>query len=44
MLKLAGMDEILSCYHENICADQEVYYFFDEIQYAADWAQWLKTL
>ena len=44
MLKLAGMDEILACYHENICADQDVYYFFDEIQYAADWAQWLKIL
>lgn len=44
MLKLAGVDEILECYHGNICADQDAYYFFDEIQYAEDWAQWLKTL
>ena len=44
MLKLAGIDEILECYHENIYAEHDVYYFFDEIQYAADWAQWLKTL
>ena len=44
MLKLAGVDEILECYHSNICADQDAYYFFDEIQYAEDWAQWLKTL
>ena len=44
MLKLAGVDKILECYHGNICADQDAYYFFDEIQYAEDWAQWLKTL
>ena len=44
MLKLAGVDEILECYHGNICADQDAYYFFDEIQYAEDWAQWPKTL
>lgn len=44
MLKLAGVDEILECYHGNICADQDAYYFFDEIQYAEDWSQWLKTL
>lgn len=44
MLELAGVDEILECYHGNICADQDAYYFFDEIQYAEDWAQWLKTL
>ncbi len=44
MLKLAGFNEVLECYHRNICADYEVYYFFDEVQYAADWAQWLKTI
>ena len=44
MLKLAGLNEILECYHENIYADQDVYYFFDEIQYASDWAAWLKTI
>lgn len=44
MLKLSGMNEILECYHENVYADQDSYYFFDEIQYAADWDKWLKTI
>jgi len=44
MLKLAGVNEVLECYHENIHAEQDVYYFFDEIQYAADWDAWLKTI
>ena len=44
MLKLSGMNEVLECYHENIYADQDVYYFFDEIQYAQDWDKWLKTI
>lgn len=44
ILKLAGLDVVLECYHENICADQNVYYFFDEIQYAPDWSGWLKTI
>ena len=32
MLKLSGLGEILECYHENIYAGQDCYYFFDEIQ------------
>lgn len=44
ILKLAGLDEVLDCYHENIYANRDVYYFFDEVQYAADWAGWLKTI
>ena len=44
MLKLAGVNEVLECYHENIYADKDVYYFFDEIQYAADWDSWLKII
>ena len=44
MLKLSQFQEVLECYHENICADQDVYYFFDEIQYAQDWDRWLKTI
>lgn len=44
MLKLAGLNDVLECYHENICAGQNVYYFFDEIQYASDWAMWMKTI
>lgn len=44
MLKLSGLNDILECYHENIHANQDVYYFFDEIQYASDWDKWLKTI
>lgn len=44
MLKLSGFDEIFACYHENIYAEEDVYYFFDEIQYAQDWDRWLKFL
>ena len=44
MLKLSQFYEILECYHENICAEHDVYYFFDEVQYAQDWDLWLKTI
>lgn len=44
MLKLSAFNDILECYHENIYAEQDVYYFFDEVQYAQDWAKWLKTI
>lgn len=44
MLKLSGFADILECYHENIYPEHDVYYFFDEIQYAQDWAKWLKTI
>ena len=44
MLKLSGVNDVLECYHENIYAEQDVYYFFDEIQYAQDWDKWLKTI
>ena len=44
MLKLSSIDEILECYHENVYANQDAYYFFDEIQYATDWAKWLKVI
>ena len=44
MLKLSQFHEILECYHENIYAEQDVYYFFDEVQYAQDWDLWLKTI
>ena len=44
MLKLSDFNDILECYHENICADQNVYYFFDEVQYAQDWDKWLKII
>ena len=44
MLKLSDFNDILECYHENVYANKDVYYFFDEIQYAQDWDKWLKTL
>ncbi len=44
MLKLSAFQEVLDCYHENIYANEDVYYFFDEIQYAVDWDKWLKTI
>ncbi len=44
MLKLSGFNDILECYHENVYAYKDVYYFFDEIQYASDWDKWLKTI
>ncbi len=44
MLKLSQFQDVLECYHENIYPDQDVYYFFDEVQYAQDWDKWLKTI
>ena len=44
MLKLSSVNEVLECYHRNICSGQDVYYFFDEIQYAQDWDKWLKVI
>ena len=44
MLKLSGFNDVLECYHENVYPEQDVYYFFDEAQYAQDWDRWLKTI
>lgn len=44
MLKLSQLQDVLECYHENIYAGQDVYYFFDEVQYAQNWDLWLKTI
>lgn len=44
MLKLSNLNDILDCYHENVWPTQDVYYFFDEIQYASGWDKWLKTI
>jgi len=44
LLKLCKLNEILDCYHANLYGDEDCYYFFDEIQYAADWDQWVKTI
>lgn len=44
ILKLSNLDEILDCYHQNIYGGDDVYYFFDEIQYSPDWDKWIKTI
>jgi len=44
MLKLSDFNDILECYHENVYANQDCYYFFDEVQYAQDWDKWLKII
>lgn len=44
MLKLSNMSEILECYRQNIYGDDDVYYLFDEVQYADDWDRWIKTI
>lgn len=44
MLKLSQFQDVLDCYHENIYPEEDVYYFFDEVQYAQDWDRWLKTI
>ena len=44
LFKLCKLNEILDCYSMNIYGDEDCYYFFDEIQYAADWDQWVKTI
>ena len=44
LLKLCRFDAILDVYRLNIYPDDDIYYFFDEIQYVTDWDAWLKTL
>ena len=44
LLKLCSVDQILEVYRTNISVDQEIYCFFDEIQYAENWNNWLKIL
>ncbi len=44
LLKLCTIDQILEVYRANISIDEEVYCFFDEIQYADNWNSWLKVI
>jgi len=44
LLKLCRLNEILDCFHANIYGDEDCYYFLDEVQYAADWDQWVKII
>jgi predicted AAA+ superfamily ATPase len=44
LLKLSRFDLILDVFKQYIYPNDDVYYFFDEIQYSDDWDAWLKTL
>jgi predicted AAA+ superfamily ATPase len=44
LLKLCKLNDILECYHNDIYGDEDCYYFLDEVQYAADWDQWVKII
>jgi predicted AAA+ superfamily ATPase len=44
LLKLCRFDKILEVHRQNIYPGDDIYYFFDEIQYADNWDAWLKTL
>jgi predicted AAA+ superfamily ATPase len=41
---MCNIDDVLKVYRSNISSAEEVYYFFDEIQYADNWNTWLKIL
>ena len=44
LLKLCNIEKVLEVYRSNISGDEDIYCFFDEIQYAEDWNNWLKIL
>ncbi len=43
-IKLSEFETVLNCYKTNVCIDEDIYYFFDEIQYLDNWDLWMKTL
>jgi len=44
ILKLGGFEGVLRAYENAYPTEGEVYFFFDEVQYAEDWEVWVKTL
>ena len=44
ILKFCKLNELLDLYEVNLSGDGTKYLFFDEIQYAEDWNNWLKVL
>jgi len=44
ILKLGGFDGVLRAYENAYGTEGEVYFFFDEVQYAENWEVWIKTL
>lgn len=44
LFKLTNIQSIIEAYKENVSKTEDLYFFFDEIQYAEDWNVWLKVL
>ncbi|MGI6605836.1 MAG: AAA family ATPase [Peptococcia bacterium] len=44
MLKLSALMKFWNVTTRISTPHQDAYYFFDEIQYAAEWDKWLKTI
>ena len=42
LLKLCSINRVLEIYRSNISSDEDIYCFFDEIQYAPSWDSYLK--
>lgn len=43
ILKLGGFDGVLRAYENVYGTEDDVYFFFDEVQYAENWEVWIKT-
>ncbi len=44
LLKLCTIEAVMEIYRTNVSSDENIFCFFDEIQYATDWNNWLKIL
>lgn len=44
IVKLSGIERVLRVYDDAYPTVGECYFFFDEIQYAPDWENWIKVL
>lgn len=43
LIKMSDVDRIVKMFINNISFNEDIYLFFDEIQYAKDWDSWLKV-
>jgi len=44
IIKLGGFERVLQVYDTAFPVEGEVYFFFDEVQYAKEWDNWIKVL
>lgn len=44
LLKMCSIQEMIDIYRQNVSADEVVYLFFDEVQYATNWDSWMKII